>query len=176
MTEDEKKVADNAVKDAVEDTVASDVSEAKKDKKKKKEPFCFTDPGCRTDVRFGALLIVAATFLWNFIGPEKAVLLLVLSIPFLWIGVVLQALQARNEQRPGYPWKLAITLGVIGFLMIPDQVYRATPDGPLQVQLQAPVLFLSGLWIFAWHIWLKKTRTAHESEAEEKIPKNEVAV
>ncbi len=126
-------------------------------KKKKKDPFCFTDPGCRTEVRLGALLTVGPIFLWMWLGPEKAVWLLVMGIPLLWSGIPIQAIQARKHGRPGYPWKLGIAFALLGGLMIPDQVSRVTPDGGLAMQIQAPLLCLSGLWILGWWFYAKQS-------------------
>lgn len=136
------------------------------DRKKKKDPFCFTDPGCRTEVRLGALLTIGPIFLWMWLGPDKAVWLLVAGLPLLWIGTVLQAREARSAQRPGYPWKLGLAFAVLGALMIPDQMSRVVPGGALSFQLQAPALCLSGLWILSWWFYARSASSAAGSERD----------
>ena len=145
--------AEKPIDDTSDVEVAGDPVTAKE--KKKKEPFRFTDHGCRTEVRLGALLTVGAIFLWMWLGPNKAVWMLLMGVPLLWVGVVIQAIEARRDQRPGYPMKLGIVFAVFGGLMIPDQMSRVVPDGALSFQIQAPLLCLSGLWIIAWWFYTR---------------------
>lgn len=112
--------------------------------------FCFTDPGCRTEVRLGALIILAAVFLWLFFGPTVCSRLYLLGAPLLFIGIPIQALQARRAGRPGYPWKLGLALTIGGALMWPDLRYREEIGGPVYVQEIAPLLLAAGVWIMAW--------------------------
>ena len=127
----------------------------KKSKKEKKDPFSFTDPGCRTEVRLGALLTVGPIFLWLWLRPDTAVWILVIGLPLLWGGIPVQAMQARKEQRPGYPWKLGIAFTLLGALMIPDQMSQVVPGGTTSLQIQAPALCLSGIWILAWWFYAR---------------------
>ena len=155
-----KPSTDSVTKATIDmDAEASSKSDqkAKKDKKPKKDPFCFTDPGCRTELRLGALLTVGPVFLWMWLKPDVAVCFLVLGLPLLWAGVVFQALQARKQQRPGYPWKLGIAFALLGGLMIPDQISQVIPGGALHLQIQAPALCLSGLWILGWWFYARQT-------------------
>lgn len=111
--------------------------------------FTFTDPGCRTEVRVGALLVIAAVFLWLWLGPVRASYLYLLGTPFLLVGVPLQAFQAPT--RPGFPWKvgLAFTLGAL--VMWPGLRYRdGIGDAPVHVQMIIPLLLVAGLWILVW--------------------------
>src|SRR5687767_9889263 len=112
--------------------------------------FCFTDPGCRTEVRLGALIILAAVFLWLFFGPTVCSRLYLLGAPLLFIGIPIQAIQARRAGRPGYPWKLGVVLTIGGGLMWPDLRYREVIGGPVYVQEIAPLLLAAGVWIMAW--------------------------
>lgn len=112
--------------------------------------FCFTDPGCRTEVRLGALIILGAVFLWLFFGPTFCSRLYLVGAPLLLVGIPLQALQARRDGRPGYPWKLGLALTIGGALMWPDLRYRETIGGPVHVQEIAPLLLAAGVWIMAW--------------------------
>jgi uncharacterized membrane protein HdeD (DUF308 family) len=115
-----------------------------------KPGFAFTTDGCRTDVRLGALLILMAVFLWLWLGPSWSSKLYLVGAPLLLWGVPMQALQARREGRPGYPWRLGLALGIGGALMWPDLTYRERYDAPLQVQPVAPLLAFAGAWILAW--------------------------
>jgi hypothetical protein len=63
----------------------------------------FTEDGCRTDLRLGALLILAAVFLWWFLGPDVCSKAYLVGAPLFFFGVVMQAVQARRDGRPGYP-------------------------------------------------------------------------
>ncbi|MBA3698699.1 MAG: hypothetical protein H0W78_07585 [Planctomycetes bacterium] len=112
--------------------------------------FCFTDPGCRTEVRLGALIILAAVFLWLFFGPTVCSRLYLIGAPLLFIGIPIQAIQARRDGRPGYPWKLGVVLTIGGGLMWPDLRYREVIGGPVYVQEIAPLLLAAGVWIMAW--------------------------
>jgi len=116
-----------------------------------------TDPGCRTDVRLGGLLVMAAVFLWLFAGPALSAKGLLLGGLLLLVGIPLQAFQARGG-RPGYPWKMGLAFTVLGLAMIPDLRYRTVPGGPVDVQIMAPALAVAGAWILLW--WpLARTRT-----------------
>jgi len=119
--------------------------------------FCFTDPGCRTEVRLGALIVLAAVFLWLFFGPTVCSRLYLIGAPLLLIGIPIQAIQARRDGRPGYPWKLGLALTIGGGFMWPDLRYREIIGGPVYVQEIAPLLLAAGAWILLW--WpLARTR------------------
>ena len=115
-----------------------------------KTGFAFTTDGCRSDVRFGALLVLVAIFVWLWLGPVVSSRLYLLGAPFLLWGIPMQALEARRDGRPGYPWKLGLAMAVGGALMWPDLVYRERFDGPLFWQPIAPLLVAAGVWILAW--------------------------
>lgn len=126
--------------------------------------FAFTDPGCRTDVRLGALLILAAVFLWLWLGPTTASRLYLIGAPLLVWGVPWQALQARRDGRPGFPWKLGLAMAIGGAVMWPDLRYREAPGGPVYVQEVAPLLLAAGVWILAW--WpVARSRSSSQSSA-----------
>lgn len=112
--------------------------------------FCFTDPGCRTEVRLGALIILGAVFLWLFFGPTTCSRLYLLGAPLLLVGIPIQAFQAWRDGRPGYPWKLGLALTLGGAFMWPDLRYRESISGPVHVQEIAPLLLAAGVWILAW--------------------------
>jgi hypothetical protein len=125
-------------------------SPAPAEQKKASAGFAFTDPGCRSDVRLGALLILAAVFLWLWLGPTTASRLYLLGAPLMLWGVPWQALQARRDGRPGFPWKLGLAMAIGGAVMWPDLRYREAPGAAVQVQEVAPLLLAAGLWILAW--------------------------
>ncbi len=108
-----------------------------------------TDPGCRTDVRLGGLLVMGSVFLWLFAGPSLSAKFLMLGAVLLLWGVPAQAFQARKG-RPGYPWKMGLAFALLGLAMTPDLRYREEPGGPLGIQIMAPALAVAGLWILAW--------------------------
>ena len=105
---------------------------------------------CFTEVRLGALIILGAVFLWLFFGPTFCSRLYLAGAPLLLIGIPLQAIQARRDGRPGYPWKLGVALTIGGALMWPDLRYREVIGGPVHVQEIAPLLLAAGVWIMAW--------------------------
>lgn len=109
----------------------------------------FTLPGCRTELRIGALLVLAGTFLWNFAGPTLAIRIAVLGLPLLAAGAVLQALQARRTPE-SYPWKLAVAMLVLGLPMCWDFRFRDAPGEPVQMLLVGPILAASGAWLALW--------------------------
>lgn len=119
------------------------------ERKAEKPGFTFTDPGCRTEVRVGALLVLAAVFLWLWLGPQTAGRLYLIGAPLLLVGIPLQALQARGG-RPGFPWKLGIAFTVGALAMWPDLRWRETVDGAVQVQTVVPLLLAAGIWILVW--------------------------
>ena len=82
--------------------------------------FCFTDPGCRTDLRLGALIVLGAVFLWLWWGPTASSRLYMVGALLLLWSVPLQAIQARRAGRPGYPWKLGLAMSIGGAVMWPD--------------------------------------------------------
>lgn len=125
--------------------------------------FCFTDPGCRTEVRLGALIILAAVFLWLWLGPTTSSRLYMVGAPLLLIGIPIQAFQAKRHGRPGYPLKLGLTMAIGGALMWPDLRYREDITGPVHVQEVAPLLLAAGLWILAW--WpMARTRSTDKDQ------------
>ncbi|MFW5845991.1 MAG: hypothetical protein ACOCXJ_07175, partial [Planctomycetota bacterium] len=109
--------------------------------------FTFTDPGCRTELRLGALGVLAGVFLWQW-WLELAQVTLFIGLPLVLVGMPLQVLDARRRGRPGYPWKLAVTMTVIGIFLLPDQFYRETVDGPLRLVVPwVPALLTAGVWL-----------------------------
>ena len=118
--------------------------------KPRKSGFAFTDPGCRTDVRFGALLILAALFLWLWFGPTTSARIFLCGAPLLLWGIPWQALQGWRDGRPGYPWKLGIAMTLMGIFTWLDLRFREEPGGPIQVQIIAPLLTAAGVWILLW--------------------------
>ena len=136
--------------DAVTTPPAPTSAPAAEPAKSQASAFCFTDPGCRTEVRLGALIILGAVFLWLFFGPTFCSRLYLVGAPLLLIGIPIQAIQARRDGRPGYPWKLGLALTIGGALMWPDLRYREIVGGPVHVQEIAPLLLAAGAWIMAW--------------------------
>jgi hypothetical protein len=132
----------------------------------KKPAFRFTDDGCVTELRLGALLVLMGTFLWNFVGPTWAMRLAVVGGPLLLIGVVMQALAARRGV-PGMPWKLGVAMLVLGVAMTWDFRYRDIPGGPMAVVLVGPILAVSGAWILLWQplasAWLRRARSGEDA-------------
>lgn len=115
-----------------------------------KAGFAFTDPGCRTDLRLGALIVLGAVFLWLWWGPSASSRLYLAGAALLLWGVPLQAIQARRDGRPGYPWKLGLAMALGGGVMWPDLRYRDIAGGDVHVQEVAPLLLFAGAWILAW--------------------------
>ena len=50
----------------------------------------FTDDGCRTELRIGALLVLVAVFVWLWLGPDIASRLALVGLPLLLVGGALQ--------------------------------------------------------------------------------------
>jgi hypothetical protein len=115
-----------------------------------KPGFAFTDPGCRSDLRLGALIVLGAVFLWLWWGPSASSRLYLAGAALLLWGVPLQAIQARRDGRPGYPWKLGLAMALGGGVMWPDLRYRDIAGGDIHVQEVAPLLLIAGAWILAW--------------------------
>ena len=120
------------------------------DEQGEKDGFTFTDPGCRTEIRLGTLLILAAVFLWLWLGPSTSSLLYFIGLPLILVGVPLQALQGRRFARPGFPWKLGLVLTFGGLAMAWDLRFREVAGGGLHVQPVAPMLIIAGVWMLAW--------------------------
>ena len=112
--------------------------------------FSFTDAGCRTEVRAGALLVLAAVFMWLWMGPERASWLYLLGAPLLLVGIPIQAIQANH--RPGFPWKVGLSFTALALAMWKGLTYRdgIAPDAPLRVQIIFYLLLIAGLWVLAW--------------------------
>lgn len=121
----------------------------------------FTHPGCRTELRVGALLVLAGTFLWNFAGPSLAMKLALAGLPLLAIGAVLQALKGTQ----GYPWRLAVAMLLLGLPMCWDFRYRDLPGGPVHLLLIGPILAVSGAWLALW--WPLAARNQARARAAE---------
>ncbi len=134
-----------------EDAATTDASSAdRQPAKAKRSPFTFTDDGCRSEIRVGALLILAAVFLWLWLGPAWSSRLYFIGLPLLLIGVPLQVRDQRRIARPGFPLKLGLVFALGGALMWPDLLYRESVGGDVSVQPVAPLLVVAGLWILAW--------------------------
>jgi hypothetical protein len=131
-----------------------------------KPGFTFTDPGCRTEVRVGVLLVLAAVFLWLWLGPEKSGRLYLLGAPLLLIGIPLQAIQARAG-RPGFPWKVGIAFTAGALLMGPDLRYREDigADAAIHFQTVVPLLLAAGAWILLWWPLAARNRRLARAEA-----------
>ncbi len=110
----------------------------------------FTLPGCRTELRLGALLVLAGTFLWNFAGPALAMKLAVVGLPLLIVGAALQALRSSRQGVDAYPWKLAVAMLILGVPMCWDFRYRDAPGAAVQVLLVGPILAIAGAWLALW--------------------------
>jgi hypothetical protein len=115
----------------------------------KRPGFTFTDPGCRTEVRAGALLVLAAVFLWLWAGPTLASKIYLVGAALLVIGVPIQAFQSRRG-RPGFPWKVGLAMTLLGLAMWPDLIYREAVGGVRRVQDIAWMLTGAGAWILLW--------------------------
>lgn len=115
----------------------------------KRPAFTFTDPGCRTEVRAGGLLVLGAVFLWLWAGPTLASKIYLAGAALLVIGMPIQAFQARSG-RPGFPWKMGVALTVLGLAMWPDLRFRETVGGPQRVQDIAWMLTGAGAWVLLW--------------------------
>ena len=135
--------------DGPEGPASSEVADTSA-KKEKKEPFTFTDDGCRTEIRVGTLIILAAVFLWLWLGPTTSSILYFVGLPLILIGVPLHALDTRKRGRPGYPLKLGLVLTIGGALMWPDLLFREVVTGPVHVQPVAPLLVSAGIWMLLW--------------------------
>lgn len=121
----------------------------------------FTHPGCRSELRVGALLVLAGTFLWNFAGPSLSMKLALAGLPLLAIGAVLQALRETR----GYPWRLALAMLILGLPMCWDFRYREVPGGEVQVLLIGPILAVAGGWLVLW--WPLAARNQRRARAAE---------
>ncbi len=110
----------------------------------------FTMPGCRTELRLGALLVLAGSFLWNFAGPALAMKLAVVGLPLLIIGAALQAVVTSRQGIDAYPWKLAVAMLVLGLPMCWDFRFRDAPGGPIHILLVGPILAVAGAWLALW--------------------------
>ena len=130
-----------------------------------KKAFTFTDDGCRTEIRLGVLLILAAVFVWLWLGPRWSAGLYFLGLPLVLIGAPLHARDARRYARPGYPLKLGVILTIGALLMWPDLLYREVVGGPLRVQPMAPLLVVAGGWILAWWPWARIGKPRQEELA-----------
>lgn len=110
----------------------------------------FTLPGCRTELRLGALLVLAGTFLWNFAGPSLAMKLAIVGLPLLVVGAALQALLSARQGVDAYPWKLAVAMLLLGVPMCFDFRYRDAPGAEVQLLLVGPILAVAGGWLALW--------------------------
>lgn len=124
-----------------------------------KTGFKFTLPGCRTELRLGALLVLSGAFLWNFVGPTVAMRLIVVGAPLFLVGVVTQALAARRGI-DAMPWKLGLCMLALGGAMCWDFRFREVPGGEMSLVLVGPVLAAAGLWLSLWtlpaQLWLRR--------------------
>ena len=121
----------------------------------------FTEPGCRTELRVGALLVLAGTFLWNFAGPALAMKLAVLGLPLLAIGTVLQV-----RTPAAFPWRMGLAMLLLGGAMCWDFRYRDAPGTPVSMLLIGPILASAGAWLLLWWpvaLVIRRRRAAVES-------------
>ena len=131
-----------------------------------KKGFAFTDPGCRTDIRVGALLILGAVFLWLWFGPQTSAKIYLVGAPLLLWGVPWQAWQTR-QGRPGFPWKLGLAMSLLGAAMWPGLRYQNGPGDAIEVQIIAPLLTAAGIWILLWWpvAWVGARHAARQETA-----------
>lgn len=115
-----------------------------------KPRFTFTDDGCRIEIRIGTLLVLAAVFVWLWLGPAVSQKLAIVGIPAVLIGVVLQVRDRLRLGRPGFPWKIGIALAFGGLAMTADLSYREAVGGALQFQEVGPLLLIPGVWMLGW--------------------------
>lgn len=121
-----------------------------KDKKERKPLIVFTDDGCRSEIRLGALLILAAVFFPLFFGPALCVKIGLVGLLLVLIGVPLQALEGRGKARPGYPWKLALAFVAGGLFMVWDLLWREQISDPIRLQELPMLCVIAGIWMLAW--------------------------
>jgi hypothetical protein len=102
-------------------------------------------------------LVLMAVFLWLWWGPTTSSRIYMVGMPLLLWGVPFQALAARREGRPGFPWKLGLALAFGGLVMawggycgLPDLRYREAMDAPVQTQPVGPLMAAAGIWILMW--------------------------
>ncbi len=144
-------------------TEAETTPRNKREAPSRRPAFTFTDGGCRWELRLGALLSLAACFLWQWLGAEYAGYLLMAGLPLVALGVPIQAWQSRSG-RPGYPLKLGLILAVMGAIMSYDLRYREVVDDGLAVQVAGPVLLAVGLYVLAlWPLARFGRRSAGEA-------------
>ena len=124
--------------------------------------FAFTDSGCRSEVRFGALLIMMAVFMWLFLGPQWCAWLSVAGGVCLLIGVPWQAFESMRVQRPGYPIKLAVVFCVLGGFLLYDNRFRVRYDAAMDFHYIGWMVLLAGLWMLAWWPVARKSPRASE--------------
>lgn len=115
----------------------------------KKPAFTFTDPGCRTDVRLGGLIVLVAVFLWLWKGPETCSRVFLVGAALLIWGIPWQAIQARTG-RSGYPWKLGVAMAGLALGMGLDLRYQEAVGQPVRVQDIVIMLGVAGAWVLAW--------------------------
>lgn len=115
----------------------------------KKPAFTFTDPGCRTDVRLGGLIVLVAVFLWLWKGPETCSRVFLVGAALLLWGIPWQAIQGRAG-RPGYPWKLGLAMTALGLGMGLDLRYQEAVGLPVRLQDIVIMLVGAGAWVLAW--------------------------
>ncbi len=120
-----------------------------------KKGFTFTDDGCRVELRLGILLVIAATFLWQFLATSAsssiAHIMAFLGLGLMLIAIPLQALDAKKYSRPGYPIKIGIIFTVMGLLMLADNMYRERWDESLHIIFPWGVLLpITGTWTLLW--------------------------
>ena len=121
-----------------------------------KDGFTFTQPGCRTEIRLGTLLVLASVFLWLWLGPSTSSLLYFVGLPMILVGVPIQAWQGRRFGRPGYPLRLGLVLTVGGLAMLPGIRYREMVGDSLHFQPIGPMIIVAGVWMLAWWPWSRR--------------------
>jgi hypothetical protein len=127
-------------------TAAPETPPTEEPAKPRRPLLTFTDPGCRWELRLGLLLVLAASFLWAWLGPMWAKDVLIIGVPLVLVGAILQAWQARSG-RPGYPLKLALFLVAIGVVMCFDLSYRESVGDRWRVAPPPAIIAGTGLWL-----------------------------
>lgn len=152
----------------VEGSVPEPADESAAAKKKKREDrpmIVFTEDGCRSEIRLGALLALAAVFFPLMIGPPLCVKIMLVGLALILVGVPLQVRDARQHGRPGYPWKLGLTLALGGTFMIWDLAWKSAVGAPWQVQELPAMLTVGGVWIVVGGLYLRFAPRAAGAEA-----------